>query len=431
MFAASFKQERLLGGAIVLAVTQVGASVVGLIRDRVLVASYPSLGIVDVYVASFRPGDLLFQVAIMSAMGTVLVPFLATRKARGEGKEMDGLLSGTMAVGAIVFGAIALALAAFFPLIAPYLVQFEGERLRLYIQFGQLALLSNFLFVFGNAFGQYLITVQRYWIYGLTPIIYTLGTILGTVLFAPWPLAPIVGTLAGAVCYVILRFFGVLYAGYRPTLRLWHPDLMNMGVLMVPRMLALGATQIQLLLFDTIASGMDTGSVTINAYTRNFQSVVVGAAGIALAQSAYSLLSQAAARNEMKRFRMYIEKGLTMLLLFTIPGSVALILLSPVAASLVHLRHVLPVFALMLALYAISIPFESINHLFLRGFYAFKDTATPALLGIVTGLGAVLVAWLLAGRLGIFGLAFSYTVTQTIETMALGVLLERKMKRKA
>jgi putative peptidoglycan lipid II flippase len=176
---------------------------------------------------------------------------------------------------------------------------------------------------------------------------------------------------------------------------------------------------------------MDTGSVTINAYTRNFQSVVVGAAGIALAQSAYSLLSQAAARNEMKRFRMYIEKGLTMLLLFTIPGSVALILLSPVAASLVHLRHVLPVFALMLALYAISIPFESINHLFLRGFYAFKDTATPALLGIVTGLGAVLVAWLLAGRLGIFGLAFSYTVTQTIETMALGVLLERKMKRKA
>ena len=55
---------------------------------------------------------------------------------------------------------------------------------------------------------------------------------------------------------------------------------------MLPRMFALGALQLQLLLFDTIASGLDAGSITINAYSRNFQSVLVGVAGIALAQSA-------------------------------------------------------------------------------------------------------------------------------------------------
>jgi len=35
-------------------------------------------------------------------------------------------------------------------------------------------------FVMGNAFGQYLIAKQKYWAYGITPILYTLGTIAGT-----------------------------------------------------------------------------------------------------------------------------------------------------------------------------------------------------------------------------------------------------------
>src|SRR5690606_36178995 len=122
---------------------------------------------------------------------------------------MNGLLNGVTGIAACVFGVIAVLLAFFFPRIAPYLVQFEGESLELYITFGRLALLTNFLFVFGNAFGQYLITIQRYWVYGLTPVLYTAGTIVGTVwLSGPeqfGQLGPMVGTLGGAVVYVLVR----------------------------------------------------------------------------------------------------------------------------------------------------------------------------------------------------------------------------------
>jgi putative peptidoglycan lipid II flippase len=428
---SSFSQNRLLGGAAVLAVLQFSASLAGLIRDRVLAQTFPGLQTVDIYIASFRPSDLLFQVTIMAGFSVALVPLLATYKAKDDKNGMAGLLSGVTGIAAVVFGVLALLMGLFFHRIAPLIVQFEGEALALYINFGRIALLTNFLFVFGNAFGQYLITIQRYWIYGLTPILYTLGTILGTIFLTPFygPYGPIFGTLIGAIVYVFLRLIGVFLSGCHLRLRLWHPEVKTLIWLMLPRMLALGALQLQLLLFDTVASGLAAGSVTINAYARNFQAVVVGVVGIALAQSAYSLLSQAAAQGEAKRLMVYLRKGIKILLVLTIPAAIALAFLAPVAAMLVHLSHVLPVFAVSLTIYAVSIPFESINHLLLRAFYATKHTVTPAVISVLNGGIAISVAWMLAPDLGVFSLAIGFTAGQIVQLIGLAVMLPGRLKK--
>jgi len=344
---------------------------------------------------------------------------------------MNKLLSGVTGVAALVFGLVALILAVIFPYVAPLLVGFEGESLELYIKFGRLALLTNFLFVFGNAYGQYLITIQRYWVYGITPILYTLGTILGTIFLTPivGPMGPMLGTVCGSFVYVIIRLIGVVAWGYRLIPKLWHPEIPEMIKLMLPRMVALGALQLQLLLFDTVASNLEAGSVTINAYARNFQAVVVGIVGIALAQSAYSLLSQAAAQREQKRYWIYLRKGVLMLLLMTIPGAIALSFLAPVAAMLVNISHVLPIFSVCLMLYAISIPFESINHLLLRAFYATKHTVTPAVFSVINGFTAIAVSWFLAPKIGVYSLALGFAIGQGIQLIGLSILLPRRVKK--
>src|SRR6185436_17585680 len=99
----SLGQHRLLGGALVLAVTQLGASVAGLFRDRILFHVFPPAlsPVADVYIASFRPSDLLFQVCIISALGTILVPLLAAHKAHERSGEKSQVLAGTMAMGGL------------------------------------------------------------------------------------------------------------------------------------------------------------------------------------------------------------------------------------------------------------------------------------------------------------------------------------------
>lgn len=423
----SVGQHRLLGGAIVLAITQFAASVAGLVRDNMLNRTYPGLSTVDVYISSFRLSDLLFQITIMAGLSTVLVPLLSRYKANGLHEDTSKLLSGVIAMGSLAFGFVALLLAIIFPVIAPKLVSFQGDDLTLYIFFGRLALFTNFLFVCGNALGQYLITVQKYWIYGLTPVIYTAGTIAGTILLSRTygSSAPMIGTVAGAVLYVIVRFIGALHTGFRVRPSLWHPDLKKMGWLMLPRMAALGALQLQLLVFDSIASGLDAGSITINANARNFQSVVVGVVGIALAQSAFPLLSNAIARGELDRFRIYLKKGVQMILLLTVPGAVILFFAAPIAAKLVHLEQVLPVFRIALLYYAFSIPFESLNHLLLRSYYALHKTATPAVWSVLNGAIAILVSAIGVERFGVYAIALGFATGQATQLVGLGVMLRK------
>jgi putative peptidoglycan lipid II flippase len=427
----NLKQNRLIGGAFVLAVTQFAASLAGLVRDNILNSTFPGLSTVDIYISSFRPSDLLFQMTIMAGLSTVLVPLLARYKAHDDHDETSNLLSSVMAAGSIAFGLMALVLAVFMPKIAPLLVGFEGDDLALYIRFARIALLTNFLFVAGNALGQYLITVQRYWVYGWTPVIYTIGTIFGTIVLTPvyGQEGPMLGTLIGAIVYVLLRLAGSIHAGFRFRPVLWHPDLKKMGWLMLPRMLALGALQMELLVFDKFASGLDAGSVTINANARNFESVLVGVVGIALAQSAFPLLSHAAAKKEWDRFRIYLQKGIKTVLALTIPGAVVLVLMAPIAARLVHLQHVLPVFGMALLVYAIAIPFESLNHLLLRSFYALHKTTTPAIFSVLNGTVAIFASWMLVPSMGVYALAAGFTAGQVVQLVGLSVLLRQSDQR--
>jgi putative peptidoglycan lipid II flippase len=355
---------------------------------------------------------------------------IAAHKEKGSQRAMEDLLGGAVGAGAILFGSIAIVLAMAFRSVAPLFVDFQGDALELYVRFGRIALLTNFLFVFGNVYGQYLITIQRYWIYGITPVLYTLGTIAGTVLLTPHygVFGPILGTLCGTVLFVALRTWGVLLSGTAVRLCLWHSDIGQMGLLMIPRMIALGALQVQLLFFDKFASSLNAGSVMLNAYARNFQSVIVGVVGIAVAQSAFSLMSQAAARGERARYLIYVRKAALLVLGLTIPGAIALALLAPVAAWLVHITDYLPVFRTILFAYALSIPFDSLNHVLVRGYYATKHTLVPALTMLLYVIIAVGVAWRLLPSLGVQSLGIGYAVGSLVMTLILAMLLPLRLR---
>lgn len=433
-------QKRIAGGALVLAVTQLVASGCGFLRDQAFSIMFPldrdPIGVASVYIAAFRPSDLLFQMFVMSCLSVVLVPFLASHLAHKRHDEMNRITSSTMMVFGCVFGVIALLAAAFFRDIASYFVKFQGESLELYIKFGRIALLTNFLFVFGNTFGQYLITLQRYWMYGITPILWSLSTIAGTYLLTPiiGPLGPIVGTVIGTVIYVLLRAFAVVESGYRFSVGsggILHSELKHMGLLILPRMAALGALQLQLLLLDRLASGLGNRMVALNQFASNFESVIPGIVGIAIAQSVFSILSQSAATGDYPKLRRNIASGILYNLSIALPGTLALAVLASVAAWLLHLdASVAVMFKNALWIYCIAIPFESVNHIILRSFYALKNTLWPAVSSVLSCTIAVVSGSILLPSLGVYALVVAYIVAQVAQTVFLGFSLTVILRRK-
>lgn len=426
-------QRRIAGGALVLAVTQLIASGCGFLRDQAFSIMFPldkdPLGVASIYIAAFRPSDLLFQVMVMSCLSVVVVPFLSAHLAHGRHEEMNKILTSTMIVFGGVFGLAALVLAIFFPQIAPYFVQFEGDALELYIHFGRIALLTNFLFVFGNALGQYLISIQRYWIYGITPIIWSLCTILGTYFLTPviGMIGPIVGTLVGTLIYVFIRAIAVYKSGYRVAAdreALLHPELREMGLLIIPRMAALGALHLQFLLLDRLASGLGPQMVAVNQFASNFESVIPGIVGIAIAQSSFSLFSQSAAGKDFNKLFAHFRKSILFNLSLAIPGALVLALSTGIAAWLMHLSGLsAALFTTSLLIYALAVPFESTNHIILRSFYALKNTLFPAISSGISCCVAVIAGTLLVPTYGILALPCAYVIAQVSQTLLLSLSL--------
>jgi peptidoglycan biosynthesis protein MviN/MurJ (putative lipid II flippase) len=422
-------QDRIAGGAFVLAITALLSSVCGFLRDQAFSIMFPldkdPIGVASVYIAAFRPSDLLFQLFVMSCLSVIVVPFLGAHIAHNRRDQVNQLTSSTMVVFGTAFGIVALFMCVAFPWIAPHLVKFQGATLDIYIRYGQIAFFTNFLFVFGNTIGQYLIAVQRYWIYGISPIVWALCTISGIYFLSPiiGPLGPITGTVIGTIAYVVLRFWAAIRCGFVPKLpdTSWiHSEISSMGWLIIPRMAALGALQLQLLLLDRLASGLGKYGVALNQFASNFESVIPGIVGIAIGTSAFSLLSQYAARRDRARFLHTMRKGLLMNIALSIPGSIALAACAGVGAWLMRLSPTsAPVFIISLRIYAIAVTFESVNHVILRSFYSMKNTGWPALTSAASSGSAVLAGTLLLPQYGIYALAWAYVIGQVSQTILL------------
>lgn len=413
--------RRIVGGTVILAVTQLGASAAGLLRDRLLASTFPDLAVVDAYIAAFRPSDLLFQVLVMSMVGMILVPLLAREHRSKNTEGIADLLGASMGLGCLVFGVVAAILLFTLPILAPWLVDFHGEQFQLYIDFARVALLSNFFMVIGNTAGQELVRIERYWVYGITPIIYSLGTIAGTLFLTPWigPYGPIAGTVAGSLLYTVWRLLAVSWSGIPLRLRLWHTAIADMGWMALPRMVALGTLQIRLLILDTLASSLPTGAITINAYARNVQSVVVGAVGIALAQAIFSPMSRAVAQGDGKTFHDFVRRGAFWMLLLTIPGTAVLLLMPSVVATIVNLEHVLATFTPVLAFYAFSIPVESLSHLFIRAFFSLHNTRIPAIAHVANAAVAIALSWSLLRHYGLLAIPIGFIAGHAVQLLIL------------
>ncbi len=413
--------KNIFKGTVILAVTQLGASVAGLFRDRLLASTFPDLAVVDAYIAAFRPSDLLFQVLVMSAIGMILVPLLTREHHRGDTEGIANLLGASMGLGCLVFGAVAVILIVTLPILAPWLVDFRGEQLQLYINFARIVLISDLFMVIGNTAGQELVRSERYWVYGITPIIYSLGTIAGTLFLTTWigPYGPIAGTAAGSLLYAAWRLLAVSWSGIPLRLRLWHAAIADMGWMALPRMVALGTLQIRLLILDTLASSLPTGAITINAYARNVQSVVVGVIGIALAQAIFSPMSQAAVQGNERKFHDYLRRGSFFMLLLTVPGALLLSLMPDVIADIVNLTHVVRAFAPVLVLYAMSTPVESLSHLLIRAFFALQNTRLPAVAHVANAMVAVALSWSLLPTYGLLAIPIGFIAGHAVQLLIL------------
>jgi putative peptidoglycan lipid II flippase len=419
-----------------LSVLIFGSYVMGLVRDRFFARTFGAGAELDAYNAAFVLPELLLDVLVEAGLAAPFIPiFMRLRAGEHDPEAADrfarSILGGAVAimgVAAVVMFVFAEATTA---LIAPGFLAHPEQR-QLYVMLFRVMLVTPILFAASLTLGQVLLAEQRFFWYGIAPLLYNGGIVIGTVAFSDslGIFGPAIGAVIGAALHLGSRFIGLWGSTFRVGLewRFRTPDVREFVRLMVPKMVSHPIEPLTFLFFTRVASTLADGSVTAVSFARNFQSVPVSLVGVAFALAVFPALSAAHATRDRAGFVRLVGSNLVGIGVITSAGAVGMAVIGEIAIRVLFgggafgERDVQLVAATLVA-FTVSIPFESVSHLLSRAIYATRHTMLQVLAS-VAGLAITVVATLaLLPATGIIAIPLGFAVGQAGKTVLLGLAL--------
>lgn len=428
----------LRSGALTLSVLTFASYVMGLLRDRAILTEFGASREVDAFKAAFIVPELSLSLVVASGLAAPFIPLYSglARQRPAEAHHFAQTIA-TLAVGAMVLVSTLLWFAA--PMTADLVVPgFDRAERSLYVELFRVMLLGPVLFAASIALGEVLLAERRFLFYGLAPPLYNIGIVAGTV-FLAGPLGifgPAWGAVLGAAAHLAIRVVGVRRARIplRPRLALRMPAVAEFVRLMLPKTGSSPLEPLTFLAFTNLASGLAAGSVTAVDVARNFQSVPVSLIGVAFSLAAFPTLSAAAAAGERGRFLVGLrDSGLAIASLSVAAGLGLAVVGGPAIAILLGGGRfdaaAVERTALVLGVFAVSVPFEGLGHLLSRAIFATRHTLLQVAASVAGFAVTVGLAALLLEPLGIVAIPTGFVVGSGLRLLLLGLVLAARVQR--
>ncbi len=389
---ASVKQASLL-----LVITALLSNILGLLRNVVFywLIDHSQL---DIYYASFRIPDFLFNVLIFGAISSAFVPLLSKMLTEDKKTEARVFSDQTFSWITLSFGALAIVLAIFMqPLMRLVVHGFDPERFASAVRLSRILMLQSVFFAWSFVCGGYLNSFRRFASPAIAPLVYNAAIIVGGFMAAKSGIDAIVyAVIIGAFLHFSVQFIDMRRSGYTPR---WNlkitPEIKELMRLMLPRSLSQGMNQFVLIIFTALASGLAGGSIAILSGMNDLQTTPTVILVNSLAIAIFPTLAAYVATNSWEDINRLIQKSFRTVLFFLIPTLIlAFVLRAQVVRLYFSLGHHATWEETNLAIatflaYLVGIIPTAFIVILSRMFYALRDTRTPMILSIIAGVFGV------------------------------------------
>lgn len=434
----------LLRAASLIAMLSLASKFVGLFRDQVI-AYYCGLStITDAYqVASLIPVQfaLIMLGGLNGPFHSAIVSTL-TRHFEAQSREVYGrVISSALLLVIGLMGTGSALLFVFAPQILQLWGQMPAETLQLaVIQLRIMAPVFVISGLVGICYGILSIR-QSFLTPSLSPIMASLGVIIGLMLFATpgdsvsLSRALAWGTLLGALGQLLLQLLPLFGFFRRMHLELGfnNPELRQFLQLLLPAMLSSTIGQVNIFIIQFFASGLQEGGIAAFRYGNLLIQLPLGILLTALLVPLLPMLSSAAQVEDAHHsLKDRLNQGLRPILMLTIPITLLLICFGYFAIVLLFERGQFSAesswltYQVLLYL-ALSITVYAIRDLLIRVFYALGDSRTPFLSSFVTIFTMFIASWLLAEPMGVSGIALASSLAAGLNFLVLAVWLHRRI----
>lgn len=415
-----------------------GGYLMGLVRDRIFARTFGAGAELDAYNAAFVLPELALDVFVAAGLVAPFVPVFVTLRAEAaEQARAFGQTILTLAV--VVMAVLCVILFAFAPqtvaLIAP---GFDADQQAMYVNLFRIMCFTPVIFAASIVLGEILVAEGRFFAYGLAPLLYNGGIVVGTLLFAGTLgiYAAAIGAVGGALAHLGVRLVGIFRTRFRPrpSFALRAKGVGEFIRLMIPKMLSHPIEPLTFMYFTALASTLTPGSVSSVSFARNFQSVPVSLIGASFAIAAFPVMSTAVAAGDRRRFSRVFGINLVLIAVLTTGAAIGLFLVGGTAIRVLlgggafEEDDIIRTTSI-LAIFALSVPFESLSHLLARAIYATHNTIMPTIASLTGFVVIVIAGQTLSPSIGLAAIPAAFVVGMAVKLAILGVALVPRMAR--
>lgn len=290
--------------AYLLAGLTLASQVLALLRDRLFASEFGAGELLDLYYAAFKVPDLVFALVASLVSAYVLIPRIAGKSA----DETRRLLSHTASFLFIGGGLLCLLLASIAPslLFALFPTFADSVHAEEFVTLARILLIQPILLGLSGIITSVTQVHRRFVLYALSPVLYNLGIIGGTLFLYPsmglvgigW------GVVIGALLHLLIHIPIVAKAGVLPRPLLFSPRIVwSIARDSVPRSLALASGAVTMLALTAIAATTGEGNIAVFTLAGNLEAVPLSLIGVSYATAAFPVLAEHVNAKRYAEFR--------------------------------------------------------------------------------------------------------------------------------
>lgn len=419
------------------------SAVLGALRQVLFNAQF-GIGVdANAYYAAFRLPDTLFSLIAGGTLSNAMIPVLigTTRK---DGEEagyrlVSLVLTSLMAVMSVVV----ILLMIFTPAFVRYILApgFDTETAQLTIALTRIKLLQPFILAVGSVATAVLNSRNQFLLPAISITTYNFTLIGGILLAGVYPsigvYGPTVGTVVGAVLQIAILWPGLAVLRGRRWFT-WNPRDRRLREV------------IYLLIPNGLSAVVNYGGAIVDtafaSLTRQLVALPAIYNAMLLANLPVTLLGYAVGLAAFPRFAERAEMGdwraMRRLVLIVLGCACSLSLL---AMATIYLAGRLVIRILfehgqfdaaagdvtfsVLLIYALGLPIHIGTEILTRGLISMRDTRTPLFTNIGQLISRTTIMWLTIEPLGLYAIPTAFIASSTLETIALGIVLFRRLHR--
>jgi putative peptidoglycan lipid II flippase len=414
--------------------------ILGFIRDMVLARLFGATAAADAFFVAYRVPNLLRELFAEGSMSAAFIPVFTeyhTRRTKREAWELASAMFTTlltivtlmMLLGMIAAPGIVWLLAPGF--------HDDPSKLALTTLLTQM-MFPYLVFISLAALAMGILnSLRAFAAPALSPVFFNIFIIGCAVFVSPHMAEPIygvaIGVVAGGAAQFAMQLPGLRTRGMLMGFRCepGHPGVKRVGRLLLPSLLGLSVTQVNITI-STILGSFFAGGPTYLFYGMRLIQFPLGIFGVALATAILPTLSAQASRGAWDELRGTLAFSLRMILFIMLPAMLGLILLR---TPIVHLFFQHGTFtaadtqgtALAVLCYAVGLWAFAGARIIVAAFYSMQDTRTPAFTAVGAVLANLVLSLLFMDSLRHAGLALATALAGMLNVTILVAVLNRRL----